>query len=491
MDRESIRDGVLVAYQQSSDAVVEFVVELVAQLEGLSTRVVALEAENSALRARLNTNSRNSSKPPSSDGPGVKPHPKSQRTRSGRKPGGQPGHVGHTLRLIDKPDEIQIHAPLRCEACGQNLKEVPAIRQERRQVVDIPPVKARVIEHQVEVKCCSGCGAEMTGRFPEGVEAPVQYGTGVATVAVYLNQQQLLPLERSCEVLADLFNCPISEGTLEKAVGKCYEQLAEAEAAIKGGIEEARVAHFDETGMKIAAKTSWLHVASTASLTFYATHQKRGCEALDEIGVLPRFRGRAVHDGLRSYWRYTHCEHGLCNAHHLRELTFVEEELGQSWAKDVKELLLEIKQAVEVAKGQGLAELTVGGEGGVRGPLRCGPGVGAEDESASGTDGQARSPEARQGWEPGGSAAGTQRGNPGLHGGLRGPVRQQSSGARHPDDEGSPEDLRLLPHDRWSPAVLSDSGLHLDAAQARDANPLRSRQGDRRQPTIAGHHLTE
>jgi len=359
MDTESIRDGVLIAYRQGSDAVVELVVKLVAQLEALSTRVATLEAENSALRARLKTNSRNSSKPPSSDGPGVKPHPKSQRTRSGRKPGGQPGHVGQTLRLVDEPDEIQKHTPPRCEACGQSLEGLPAVRWERRQVVDIPPVKARVIEHQAETKCCPDCGAETTGQFPEGLEAPVQYGPGVATVAVYLNQQQLLPLERSCEVLADLFSCPISEGTLEKAVGQCHEQLAETEAAIRRGIEEARVAHFDETGMNIAAKTSWLHAASTASLTFYATHQKRGREALDEIGVLPSFRGRAVHDGLRSYWQYGQCEHALCNAHHLRELIFAEEELGQNWAKDLKELLLEIKQAVETARSQGLAGLSV------------------------------------------------------------------------------------------------------------------------------------
>jgi transposase len=363
---------VLAAYRQGSDAVVELVVKLVAQLEALSTRVVALEAENAALRlenatlradnaalrARLGTSSRNSSKPPSSDGPGVKPHPKSQRTQSGRKPGGQPGHVGHTLHLVDDPDEIEVHAPAHCKACGQSLEHIPAVRRERRQVRDIPPVKARVVEHQVETKCCPGCGAETTGEFPEGVEAPVQYGPGVATVAVYLNQEQLLPLERSCEVLADLFGCPISEGTLVKAVEECHKQLAETEAAIKRGIEGARVAHFDETGVNIGGKTRWLHAASTASLTYYATHQKRGREALDEIGVLAKFRGRAVHDGLTSYWQYGQCEHALCNAHHLRELTFVAEELGQAWAKDLKELLLEIKHAVEAVRSQGLDGLS-------------------------------------------------------------------------------------------------------------------------------------
>ena len=364
MDIESIRAKTLGAYRQGPDAVVELVVGLVAQfaaqLEVLSARVTALEAENAnlrtenaALRAQLGTNSRNSSKPPSSDGPGVKPHPKSQRGSSGRKPGGQPGHSGHSLRLVDAPDAIQVHAPARCQACGASLEAVSALRRERRQVVDIPTVQARVVEHQAETKYCPGCGAETTGEFPEGIKAPAQYGPGVATVGVYLNQEQLLPLERTCRVLSDLFGCPISEGTLERAVAACHERLAEVEATIKGGIAGAEVAHFDETGVNVGGKTSWLHVASTPRLTFFAIHQKRGRAALDEIGVLPQFRGRAVHDGLTSYWQYGQCQHGLCNAHHLRELTFVEEQLGQGWAKDLKGLLLEIKRAVDDARGRG------------------------------------------------------------------------------------------------------------------------------------------
>ena len=361
VDKENIGKKALDAYGQGPDAVVELVVKVVAelaiQLEMLSAQVAALEAENAELRAGLGTNSRNSGKPPSSDGPGVKPHSKSQRTPSGRKPGGQPGHTGHTLRLVDAPDEVKVHAPSRCQTCGQGLGEVSAIRRERRQVVDIPVVKARVVEHQAETKRCPGCGSETSGAFPEGVAGPAQYGPGVATVAVYLNQEQLLPQERTCMVMAELFGCPISEGTLEKAVGQCHEQLAETEAAIKGGVERARVVHFDETGVNVCGGNAWLHVASTASLTFYATHKKRGRAALDEIGVLPNFRGRAVHDGLVSYWQYGQCGHALCNAHHLRELTFVAEELGQPWAKDLKELLCEIKRAVDDAQGRGLDAL--------------------------------------------------------------------------------------------------------------------------------------
>ena len=324
---------------------------------GLQDHVSALQSRIKELENRLATNSRNSGKPPSSDGPGVKPHPKGQRTPSGRKPGGQPGHPGSTLRLVEAPDEVKVYAPAHCRECGESLAQVAATRKERRQVVDLPVLKARVVEHQVETKCCPGCGVETSAEFPEGVAGPAQYGPGIAAFAVYLNQAQLMPLERTCEVLDEVFDCPIAEGTLESAVGRCHEQLAETEAAIKRGVEEAGVAHFDETGLNVDGRSFWLHVASTPSLTFYAVHKKRGREAMEEIGVLPRFAGRAVHDGLPSYWQYGQCAHALCNIHHLRELIFVEEQLGQPWAKELKELLLEIKQGVSDARGQGQERL--------------------------------------------------------------------------------------------------------------------------------------
>jgi len=169
----------------------------------------------------------------------------------------------------------------------------------------------------------------------------------------------LLPLGRTAAVLAEVFGCPIAEGTVERAVADCHDRLATAEAAIKQGVTAAAVAHFDETGVNINGTTAWLHVASTPQLTFYAIHAKRGQGAMDAIDVLPRFRGRALHDGLASYWRYRQCAHGLCNAHHLRELTFVEEQLGQGWAKDLKGLLGEIKQAVDTAREQGRPSLPV------------------------------------------------------------------------------------------------------------------------------------
>lgn len=368
VERERLREETVTAYRQGADAVVELVEQLVGtlaeQVESVAARVTVLETENAALRAenrelrgRLGTDSHNSSKPPSSDGPGSKPHPKSSRVASGRKPGGQPGHVGHTLQQVETPDMIAVHPPIDCRGCGESLEQASVIRRERRQVMDLPPVRLQVTEHQAETRRCGSCGVETSGQFPVGVEAPVQYGARVAPLAVYLNQEQLLPEERTCRVLAEVFGCPISEATLERAVGTCHAALAEVEAAIKQGVTEAGVAHFDETGARLGGKRFWLHVASTPRLTLYATHSKRGREAMDELGVLPAFRGRAVHDGLTSYGKYQDCTHALCNAHHLRELTFVEEQLKQAWAKDLKGVLIEIKQAVDTARGHGLVEV--------------------------------------------------------------------------------------------------------------------------------------
>ena len=313
----------------------------------------ALQTENAALRARLNTDSHNSSKPPSADGY-HKPSPKSQRTVSGRKTGGQPGHPGHRLSLIAKPDETVVHAPSRCPTCQEEFTPLTFRRVEKRQIVDIPPVRRRVIEHQVETHRCRRCGTEAHGEFPAEMRGPIQYGPGVAAIAVYLNQEQLLPSERTCAALDDLFDCPIAEGTLESMVAACHDQLAPVEAQIKAGVTHAEVVHFDETGMRLGGTTSWLHVACTPALTFYASHPKRGRAAFAAIDILPHLTGRAVHDGLAGYQTYPQIAHALCNAHHLRELTFVEEELGQPWAKDLKDVLWAMKESVDQAKSQGI-----------------------------------------------------------------------------------------------------------------------------------------
>ena len=296
-----------------------------------------------------------SSKPPSSDGL-AKPAPKSRRTSSGRKPGGQKGHKGHTLQASKKPDTIETHRVGHCEKCGLDLGDKEAQRVEKRQVHDIPPVKLLVTEHRVEVKQCP-CGHVNKAAFPDGVGAPVQYGPRIKAAAIYLNGYQLLPYARLCETLRDLFGISISEGTLANMVRQAGQLAEESVDRIREALGASAVVHFDETGMRRNGKTNWMHCACTPTMSLFTLHARRGREAMDDAGVLPGFEGTAIHDYWKSYYQYE-CPHALCNAHHLRDLTYIHEQLGQPWAEEAIETLLSIKESVEAAKAAGLAALT-------------------------------------------------------------------------------------------------------------------------------------
>ncbi|MFW0858718.1 MAG: IS66 family transposase [Dehalococcoidia bacterium] len=334
------REEALRIYLAGQEAVVKALCELYAENK-------ALWEELKSLKEQLVKNSHNSSKPPSSDGPD-KPAPRSLRPRGERKSGGQPGHPGHTLKMVEKPEHTIRHQVEKCEKCGCSLKEKKATDIERRQVFDVPPVKIEVTEHQAEIKECT-CGHLNKAAFPEGVTAPVQYGPDIRAKAVYLRDYQLVPSERTCEVLRDFFGCEMGEGTLNNVTDKCFEVLEEPVEQIKQRIIESSVVNFDETGSRVNGEKRWLHVAGTPNLTYYQIHPKRGSEAMDEMDILPHFEGTAVHDFWSPYFKYG-CKHGLCNAHHLRELTFVYEEQGQVWAKHMIDCLLDIKKAVDEAK---------------------------------------------------------------------------------------------------------------------------------------------
>lgn len=324
------------------------------QIAALQAQVAALQARVKELEDRLATDSHNSSKPPSSDG-FSRPNG-SMRQASGKKPGGQPGHRGHTLRMVDTPDQIVRHRATRCSCCGASLEGSEPVGYERRQVVDLPPVKLEVVEHRAEVKECPACGERTQGEFPPEVTCSVQYGPRIQAAGVYLMEYQLVPQERTGQLLEDLFGGAPSEGTLNAAVQRCAAGLVATEETVKEQLRGAPVVHFDETGFYVQGKRYWLHSASTQGSTHYGWHTKRGKEASDDMGVLPRFDGRAVHDGWSPYFQYG-CDHALCNAHHLRELTFVQEQDGQAWAAAMKALLLEIKARVEQAKAAGAEEL--------------------------------------------------------------------------------------------------------------------------------------
>ena len=312
------------------------VAEKDALIGALWARVVALAATVAELQGRLAKNSRNSSKPPSSDGLN-KPQPKSLRTRGEKPTGGQTGHAGHTLKRVAQPDRLQTHAPAsHCDACHRPLGTAAVV--ETRQVFDLPPLQCEVTEHQVLAAPCL-CGAVHRGVFPAGVSAPVQYGPRSKAAVVPLTHHHMLPLARTGELVGDLFGLPMSDATVLAIHAEAQVLLAPTVAAMGEALTAAPVAHADATGMRVAGKPHWLHVLVTPLLTWLGAHPNRGQQAFDAFGLLIAFAGTLIHDGWKPY-RELDCQHGLCNAHHLRELTDVFELLGQAGAKGLIEQLV-------------------------------------------------------------------------------------------------------------------------------------------------------
>lgn len=331
------------------DSLNDNVGKLTKEIDNLTEENLKLKERVQSLENQTKTNSNNSSKPPSSDG--LKKKTKSLRKPTGKKPGGQPGHKGFTLEQVENPDEIIEYIIDKCSECGTSLKDVPVERYIVRQVIDLPEIKTKVTEHRAEVKKCT-CGHINKADFPEGITQPVQYGTKIKATSVYLNQYQFVPYDRQEEFFQDIFNHHISKGTLASANESCYHSLESIENNIKEILKNDEGAvHYDETGVYVNKKLQWLHVTSNDQYTFYQVHNKRGSEAIDDIGILPEFKGTAVHDSWRSYNKYTNCNHSLCCAHILRELNGITELEKQSWAKNMKELLLDIKSDVDKAFG--------------------------------------------------------------------------------------------------------------------------------------------
>ena len=313
--------------------------------------VIAQQSQRiQALEDQIAKNSGNSGKPPSSDG--LKKKPRSLREKGKRKAGGQKGHKGNTLEMVTVPDDVVSHALRTCPHCQVDVSAVSVERVEKRQVFDLPEVRLEVTEHQGEVKTCPCCGKRGKARFPEGVDHAVQYGTRIKAQAVYLNTYQLLPLARIGELFADFYGHAPSEALILGALEQTQQQIQPALDAIETLLRQSDVIHNDETGMRVEGKLHWLHVTSTDKLTTYSVHHKRGQEAMREIGILPRFKGVSVHDGWASYVQFD-CDHALCNAHHLRELRFIEEQYQQAWASDMAQLLRDANHEVAAcADGQ-------------------------------------------------------------------------------------------------------------------------------------------
>jgi transposase len=325
------------------------------QIEVLTARVAELER-------RLGLNSRNSSKPPSSDGL-AKPAPRSSR-RSGGRPGKQPGSPGAALSQVDNPDRVVWHRPVGCIGCGAVLGSAAAVAAvTRRQVFELPETRLRVVEHRLVSCRCAGCGRVSPPSAPPEVGAPAQYGSSVAALAVYLLVAHHVPVARTAQILADVLGAPVSTGWVAGLTARTATRLSGFADRVHAALRAAPVVHLDETGLRVCAGNRWLHVACTPLLTAYHLDDKRGAAAFEAMAILPALRAPqvTVHDGWIPYFKpcYAGVDHALCNAHHLRELTgwAQTDPIRYAFAADLAGLLREGHRAVTAAKAAGLDRL--------------------------------------------------------------------------------------------------------------------------------------
>jgi transposase len=288
--------------------------------------IATLQARVTELERRLSRDSSNSSKPPSSDGLGkpARAERRDAEQTQGRRPGKQPGAPGAHLAQVATPDEVAWHTPDRCGGCGATLTDAPVVGVEARQVFDLPPLRLLATEHRAERRRCT-CGMTTAAAFPHHVRAAACYGPGVRALVCYLCVHQHLPVDRAAQLLADVLGANVATGTLAAVLAEGAVGLDGFLATVRDQLAAAPVAHFDETGARVAGRLHWIHSASTSLLTLFTVHAKRGKVAMDQAGVLGGFGGVAVHDGWAPYWRYEDVTHALCGAHLLRELDAISE----------------------------------------------------------------------------------------------------------------------------------------------------------------------
>jgi len=316
------------------------------QIEECLKLILSLEQKQKELEVRLNQNSKNSSKPPSKDG-FKKPKSKSRAAfpgTKGGKQGGQFGHNGKTLEMVEVPDQVIQLVPEKCD-CGhvfskEELDE--AFLKQKRQVFDLPTPKLDVYEYQ-QLSCqCPSCNTQVAGIFPDQVNSRVQYGTGAKALMVLLNMGYHLPVNKIKSLFSDLFGYPVNEATIQSATSLCYTKLESSQQAIQTHLEQQAVVHLDETGIGVNGKLHWLHTCSSTCFTYLFTHAKRGTKALeDTASMINRLTNYVIHDCWKSYFKYENCQHGLCGAHIVRELVGLDQN-GTLWANWFRRFLLVI-----------------------------------------------------------------------------------------------------------------------------------------------------
>lgn len=309
--------------------------------------ILTLLARLEVLEALVRKDSHNSSKPPSSDGLGKKT--RSLRQASGKKPGGQMGHPGTTKKQVAQPDRIVCHPlPTHCDRCWRQLPQEQATVWERRQVIEIPAPAHEVIEHRALALVCE-CGQMHASPFPAGVTEAVQYGPNVRALGVHLTQGQMLPFSRAAELMQDLYGVSVSPGTLVSWVGQASAALQETADLVAEQLRGAPLVHADESGLRVDSKLHWLHIAASQTHTWYGLHARRGMEAIEAHGILPKRTAVLVHDCWSPYWQLD-CLHALCNAHLLRELVYVKELTTENWPQRMMDLLREANDSCEAAR---------------------------------------------------------------------------------------------------------------------------------------------
>jgi transposase len=334
---------------------IEVIKHLISEIGELQSKNTTLQSESEALKARnmelermLKANSKNSHKPPSTDYSKTKKG--ALKPKGGKGQGGQPGHTGKTLKIVSNPDKETNLRPSTC-TCGVSLDGIEGTVVEFRQVFDLPDPKLEVTQFNKIACLCPHCGVLNTGTFPAGVAAHVQYGTGVRALGVLLNNAYHMPYNKIGQLMTDLYGYQINESTLVSANEICYDNLKPAETSIKEAVKEARVAHFDETGIQAEGKRQWLHTACTPTLTHLYVSGHRGAKAMEgPDGIISCFEGWAVHDCYSTYFTYENCNHALCGAHLLRELQ-AQIETGSKWAALLMQFLLDLYQKSEYGKG--------------------------------------------------------------------------------------------------------------------------------------------
>lgn len=344
------KDEIIGQLLQQVNSLTVTVDSLNSTIEAQARLIAQLNQTIHELKEQLNKNSKNSSKPPSSDG-FKKPVPKSLRKPSGKKAGGQNGHKGTHLAVIADPDETIRHMPSACEGCPHyEMCKGTACIAEKRHVIDAV-VTVNITEHQsLEIPVCMLHGDTRTGEFPSDIKATVQYGENLQALSVALNTVGAVSIKRTHEILSSVFNIPLATGTISNMVKRCADRLTDTVSKIRQKMTGAGLGHFDETGTRVDKKLWWVHDASNCEFTYLDISPKRGFAGMEQCGVLPEFHGTAMHDCWASYWNYPDIQHAVCCAHLLRELTGISENYPeQTWAPAFIDLLLEMKKAKEEA----------------------------------------------------------------------------------------------------------------------------------------------